>query len=117
MKYLDHPGKASTNILLMLLLLVSLTAVGAFAQDIPLVYNQENTGINYPPPNIPDFAHLPIVRQLPDPFVFFDGTRDTSWSAFEQHRNEWLASIEANEVGPKPNCTGDPAKDSVLGNL
>jgi len=76
----------------------------AQAQTPPLVYNVENTGASLPAPNFPDFAHSPINRQLPDPFVFVDGTRDTSWAAFEKHRNEWKAAIEKYEIGPKPDC-------------
>src|SRR5579875_1722297 len=77
----------------------------AYGQQPPLVYTQENTGASYPPPDLPDFAHSPIIRQLPDPFVFFsNGNRDTTWSAFEQHRNEWMYAIEQNEIGTKPDC-------------
>ena len=81
-----------------------LGAANSLAQTPPLVYNVENTGASYPAPTIPDFAHTPINRQLPDPFVFFNGTRDTTWSAYEQHRNEWMNAIEQNEIGVKPNC-------------
>ena len=73
-------------------------------QQPPLVYSVENTGAHYPAPVIPDFDHLPIIRPLPDPFVFFDGTRDTRWDAFEQHRNEWKNAIEQDEIGTKPDC-------------
>jgi hypothetical protein len=76
----------------------------AQAQQPPLVYPVENTGASYPAPVLPDFAYSPIVRQLPDPFVFFNGTRDTTWAAFEQHRNEWKHAIEQNEIGTKPDC-------------
>ncbi len=79
-------------------------AAPALGQEPPLVYTVENTGASYPAPVIPDFAHSPIVRQLPDPFVFFNGTRDTSWAAFEQHRNEWMQAIYKNEIGTKPDC-------------
>jgi len=96
-------------------LLLCAASTLAHAQP-PLVYTVENTGLGlYPAPVIPDFAHLPIQRQLPDPFVFFDGSRDTSWAAEEHHRQEWIAAIEASEQGPKPNCTGNPTYDSVLG--
>src|ERR1035441_9896945 len=81
-----------------------LGAANSLAQTPPLVYNVENTGASYPAPTIPDFAHTTINRQLPDPFVFFNGTRDTTWSAYEQHRNEWMNAIEQNEIGVKPNC-------------
>lgn len=81
----------------------------------PLVYTQENTGAGlYRAPVFPAFAQLPIVRQLPDPFVFADGVRDTRWSAQEHHRQDYLAALAQYGQGPKPKCTGTSA-DSVLG--
>jgi hypothetical protein len=58
-------------------------------------------------------ASAPIMRQLPDPFVFLDGVRDTTWVSEEQHRQEWMAAIMQTEQGPKPVCNGQPT--SVLG--
>jgi len=81
----------------------------------PLVYTVENTGAGlYPAPVFPSFAQLPIIRQLPDPFVFADGVRDTKWSAQEHHRQDYLAALAQYGQGPKPKCTGTSA-DSVLG--
>ncbi|MBV8729617.1 MAG: hypothetical protein JO336_07390, partial [Acidobacteriia bacterium] len=85
-------------------LLVCSASSLARAQEPPLVYTVENTGAGYPAPVLPDFAHSIIIRPLPDPFVFFNGTRDTSWGAFEQHRNEWKYALEQNEIGTKPDC-------------
>jgi len=80
-----------------------------------LVYTQENSGLGqYPAPNFPAFADLPIVRQLPDPFVFADGVRDTGLSALEHHRQDYLAALAQYGLGPKPACTGTSA-DDVLG--
>ncbi|HWR17224.1 MAG TPA: hypothetical protein VN577_20515 [Terriglobales bacterium] len=88
-----------------ILLVLSALAVPAFAQDsIPLVYNVENTGAAFQAPGFPDFAHLPIIRPLPDPFRFYDGTYDTSFSNWERRRNEVKAAIEKYEIGPKPDC-------------
>ena len=88
-------------------LLVSAAALGAFAgtvtaSDIPYAYEVENTGAHYPAPVFSDFDYLPIVRPLPDPFRFFDGTRDTSLAQWERRRNEIKGSIEEFEIGPKP---------------
>ena len=92
-----------------------LCAANSLAQTPPLVYTVENTGASFPAVTLPDFAHAPINRQLPDPFVFFsNGTRDTSWASEEQHRNEWMSAILQTEEGPKPSCTGTSA-DAVLG--
>ena len=91
-----------------------LCAANSLAQP-PLVYTVENTGAGLSPTaTLPAWASLPIIRQLPDPFVFFNGTRDTSWAAFEQHRQEWIAALQQYEQGPKPSCTGTSA-DAVLG--
>jgi hypothetical protein len=94
-------------------LMVALIAVPAvFAQEnmsgdssTPLVYSAENTGASYSAPVFPSFAQLPIIRPLPDPFVFADGTRDTSFSSWERRRNEIMAAVEKYEIGPKPDCS------------
>lgn len=96
--------------------LLCMTAAGvATGQGIPLVYMKENSGVVHPAPIYPDFAQLPIIRQLPDPFLFTDGTRDTSFAALDRHRSEWWAGLSKYEQGPKPRCTGDATKDAVLG--
>jgi glucuronyl esterase-like protein len=105
-------ARISSGLVAVLLLLCAVTAL---AQEPPLVYTQENTGAGlYPAPVFPAFAKLPIVRQLPDPFVFADGIRDTRWSAQEHHRQDYLAALAQYGQGPKPECTGTSA-DSVLG--
>ena len=96
----------------MLFLFISAAAAGALAQEdtsadsiTPFVYNVENTGANYAAPVFPSFAQLPIIRPLPDPFRFADGTRDTSFASWERRRNEIKAAIEKYEIGPKPDCS------------
>ena len=108
-KRLNHAKQAAIHVVPVLM--VSATAVGAFAQvntsnsaTTPFVYSVENTGAGVPEPFFPDFAQLPIIRPLPDPFVFSDGHRDTSFASWEQRRNEIKASIEKYEIGPKPDC-------------
>ena len=93
-----------------LLMLVAATP-SAFAQEktwgdssTPVVYNVENTGANFAAPVFADFAHLPIIRPLPDAFRFANGSRDTSFGSWERRRNEMLAAIEKYELGPKPDC-------------
>jgi len=94
------------------LLFVLAPSAAAFGQEntsndsiTPSVYNVENTGANYPKPVFPTFAQLPITRPLPDPFRFFDGTRNTAFSGWERRRNEIKAAIEQYEIGPKPDCS------------
>jgi len=81
-------------------------------RNLPTVYAVENTGARYPAPVFPTFDQLPIIRPLPDPFVFFDdgrrgeeGRRDTSFESWERRRNEIKAAIEKYEIGPKPDCS------------
>jgi len=70
----------------------------------PLVYSAENTGANFPAPSFPSFAQLPIVRPLPDPFEFMNGSRQPWFSSWERRRSEILAAVEKYEIGPKPDC-------------
>ena len=75
-------------------------------REPPLVYDVENTGARYPAPAFPSFDQLPIIRPLPDPFLFFEANRrDTSFSKWERRRNEIKASIEKYEIGSKPDCS------------
>ena len=39
-----------------------------------LVYDDEHTGEKLPKPVLPGFDELPIVRPLPDPFAWSDGS-------------------------------------------
>ncbi len=76
----------------------------------PLVYDVENTGARYPAPAFPSFDQLPIIRPLPDPFVFFskgrhEDRRDTRFASWERRRNEIKAAIEEYEIGAKPDCS------------
>lgn len=102
---------AKTSLKLALLAFVMAAVPAAMAQEntssdsvLPLVYNVQNTGAGYAAPNFPTFAQLPIVRPLPDPFLFANGTRDTSFAGWERRRNEIMAAIEKYEIGPVPDC-------------
>ena len=116
--FLSSSGLAKAFFSLMLLLLVPAATLTAFAQGhgqggeqtfgdsfTPLVYHVENTGAHYPAPNFPSFAQLPIIRPLPDPFQFVEGSRAPWFSSWERRRNEILAAVEKYEIGPKPDCS------------
>ncbi|MBV9924368.1 MAG: HYR domain-containing protein [Acidobacteria bacterium] len=91
------------SVLVLILLLCSLCAATASAQEPPLVYDKENTGASFPKPVFPPNDQLPSTRPLPDPFAFFDGSpRDNSFASWERRRNEIKAAIEKYEIGPKP---------------
>jgi hypothetical protein len=93
---LNRPTFASLSVTLLFLLLGPLV-VNSTAQ-VPLVYDVENTGAGFPKPALPTVDKLGVVRPLPDPFEFFDGSgRDTSFASWERWRNEIKAAIEKYE--------------------
>lgn len=72
-------------------------------QEIPLVYESENTGSGYPHPVMPVFDELPVNDFLPDPFLFTDGrSKVRNFRQWERRRNELLAQFQHYEVGYKP---------------
>ena len=83
---------------------LALTATFATAQTtLPLVFDKENTGANIQPGTSPAPSTLSnAVHQLPDPFRFLDGTRDTTYAAWERHRNEVARLIQDYEIGNRP---------------
>ena len=56
------------------LIIILLLASTSFAQDIPLVYDVENTGADCPAPPLPSFLNLPVIEPLTDPFEWSDGS-------------------------------------------
>lgn len=104
----DHGWAALLCSLLAILGVVPLCAQAEKTQrdgNLPLVYALENTGARYPTPTFPSFGQLPIIRPLPDPYLFTNGLRDKSFPAWEARRNEIKAAIEKYEIGPKPDCS------------
>lgn len=90
---------------LLITLLVSAFCIISNAQkNIPLVYNQENTGAGFPAPKmIDELDKLPSNELLPNPFLFANGKREIkNFKEWEQRRNEILAMLQHYEVGTKP---------------
>jgi hypothetical protein len=80
-----------------------LLAAVSFAQEIPLVYDVEHTGAGFAKPVLPAFDELPIVRPLPDPFEWSDGSgRSTDFGDWSRRRAEIKAEIEHYGIGEKP---------------
>ena len=96
-------------ILLLVILLNSLLVVDLFAQDMPLVFDVENTGADCPIPYLPSFSELPTIQSLPDPFEWADGKgRMKNYSDWRIRRAEIGAQIQNYEIGVKP-----PRPDSI----
>ena len=74
-----------------------------FAQELPLVYNIENTGADCPRPLLQSIDQLPIIQSLPDPFEWADGRgRMSNYSDWRLRRAEIGAQILHYEIGDKP---------------
>lgn len=85
------------------LLAMASWSAAARAQGIPLVYEVEHTGADFPLPVLPEFEDLPVVRPLTDPFAWSDGSgRSTEFSEWSRRRAEIKAEIEHYGIGLKP---------------
>lgn len=72
-------------------------------QEIPLVYDVENTGAEYALPVLPSFDELPVVEPLTDPLLWSDGSgRVKSFKDWKRRRAEIIRELEHYEVGEKP---------------
>ncbi len=92
-----------TKPILLLLLLNIFVAFNSFAQEVPFVYDVENTGADCPAPPLPAFGDLPTINPLTDPFDWSDGSgRDTSLAGWRCRRAEIGVEIEHYEIGEKP---------------
>lgn len=88
----------------------------------PLVYETEDTGSAFPKPSFPPDNALPVVRTLPDPFAWSDGSsRSTDFKDWACRRAEIKAEIEHYEIGVKPpkpeNITASYANDTLTVNI
>ena len=72
------------------------------SQEIPLVYNKENT-VAPTTVHLPTFEELPVIETLPDPFAWSDGSgRSTQFEDWSRRRMEIGAEIQHYEIGEKP---------------
>jgi dienelactone hydrolase len=109
--------KGISNLLSVYLILSSCVFVDLVAQDLPFVYQVENTGSNCPQPVLPSFNALPVVDLLTDPFEWSDRSgRSTNFSDWSCRRAEIKAEIENYEIGTKPVVTSSQITASFSGN-
>jgi hypothetical protein len=88
---------------LLALLLNIFVVVCLVAQEVPFVYDAENTGADCKAPPLPAFDDLPVINPLTDPFEWSDASgRDTSFVSWRCRRAEIKAEIEHYEIGEKP---------------
>ncbi|MCA9140250.1 MAG: hypothetical protein KDB00_25945, partial [Planctomycetales bacterium] len=102
----------------LVLMTALLVADGAFSQEVPLVFDVENTGAKYQKPVLPDFEDLAVVRPLPDPFEWSDRSgRSTDFGDWSRRRSEIKAEIEHYGIGEKPGRPKDLSASYADGTL
>ncbi len=80
-----------------------LIARWAPADEIPRVFDVENTGSEFTPPVLPAIDALPEITTLPDPFEWSDHSgRCTSFADWARRRAEIQAEVEHYGIGSKP---------------
>jgi len=92
-----------TKVILLALLLNTYVIVDSLAQEMPLVYEVENTGADCPEPLMPTISNLPSIDALPDPFMWADSSgRISTFSDWRCRRAEIAAEFQHYELGNKP---------------
>src|SRR5690606_24583047 len=76
----------------------------------------------FAPPPLPGIDELPVIRPLPDPFAWSDGSgRSTAFQDWARRRAEIKAEIEHYEIGAKPgkpdNLTASYADNTLTVNV
>ena len=97
------------------LLTISFLIASCCPQEIPLVFEQENTASGYDAPSMPGIEELPVVETLPDPLTFSDGKKVKNYGQWEKRRAEILAHLQHYEVGFKPQTSKDAVKARISG--
>ncbi|MCQ2229884.1 MAG: hypothetical protein MJZ13_09100 [Bacteroidales bacterium] len=84
-------------------LLCAPLCINAVAQDIPAVYEVENTGAHFSSPAMPNIDGLRYCQELTDPLEWSDGSgRIASFDEWAKRRNEIANEIMHYEIGTKP---------------
>ena len=111
-----HLQRKRISVAIVMTGLICLAVLDAAAQSgrpPKLVYDNEHTGARFPIPVLPGFDELPIVRPLPDPFAWSDGSgRSTEFKDWARRRSEIKTEIEKYGIGAKP-----PRPKNIVANL
>lgn len=88
----------------------------AAAQDIPLVYENENTGAHFSAPDMPTISGLKKTTSLTDPLEWSDGSgRVGRFEEWSKRRSEIANEIMHYEIGAKPAVDRESIKASMDG--
>jgi hypothetical protein len=95
--------KTKRNKGLFILAISAFIVTNSFGQEIPLVYDVENTGAGFTEPILPALSELPVIEPLTDPFEWSDRSgRSTDFNDWSHRRAEIGAELENYEIGEKP---------------
>lgn len=83
-------------------------------EPIPYVYDVENT-YSLEAQVHPNFEELPVITELPNPFVNNDGTEVKRFKDWAKRRAEIKESIEYYEIGTKPAVKPEQVKARMVG--
>jgi len=105
------------TIVTLLFCIISFNTTQVIAQEIPLVYDAENSVAPFEV-SIPTYEELPVIEMLPDPFAWTDGSgRSTLFADWGRRRMEIGAEIQHYEIGKKPerpdSITADYRNDTL----
>ena len=93
-----------------LLTLLTMTAASAQKNDLPLVYDVENTGSKYAAPAMPAANQLPVIRELPDAL---EGVK--KFKGWAKRRSDIGQMIQHYGIGTKPAVKSEQVKARMEG--
>jgi len=95
--------KRKKTMVLAVLFGVAGLAVAQTVKTRPLVYDVEHTGKGLPAPPLPAADELPVIRELPDPLAWSDGSgRVKNFGDWRRRRHEIGCEIQHYGIGQKP---------------
>lgn len=92
------------KIILLCILLNTYIIIDSIAQEMPFVYDVENTGADCTVPPMLSFEQLPVIKSSPNPFMWADTSRGciTNRTDWRCRRAEIGAEVQHYELGTKP---------------
>ena len=93
-----------------LLALLTMTAASAQKNDLPLVYDVENTGSKFAAPAMPAANQLPVIRELPDAL---EGVK--KFKGWAKRRSDIGQMIQHYGIGTKPAVKSEQVKARMEG--
>ena len=93
-----------------LLALMTMTTASAQKNDLPLVYDVENTGSKFAAPAMPAANQLPVIRELPDAL---EGVK--KFADWTKRRNTISHMIQHYGIGEKPAVASEQVKARMDG--